>query len=175
MSLHGNDSVCEENNFNVVYKNNARPLRNFVYYRCGDIEKAEDIVQESMISLWENCIKITFQKAKSFLYTCARNIIIDNSRHEKVKLEFIKQLNTGFAEDPSYTLIKNEFEKKLEDAISLLPENQRETFLMNRIDKMTFPEIADVLGVSVKAVEKRMHLALSTLKEKVAELNYIKI
>ncbi|HYG51486.1 MAG TPA: sigma-70 family RNA polymerase sigma factor [Flavobacteriales bacterium] len=169
-------SVCEKNNFNALYKDNARPLRNFIYYRCGDIAKAEDFTQEAMISLWENCMKVQFQKAKSFLYTVARNLIIDESRHNKVKLAFIKQdaLNER-PEDPSYIMEKKEFEKKLEEAISDLPETQRETFLMNRVDKMTFAEIAEALDISVKAVEKRMHLALSSLKEKIGELKFIKI
>ena len=38
-------------------------------------------------------------------------------------------------------------------------------FLMSRIDKMKYKEIAEALGLSVKAIEKRMHLALKTLRK----------
>ena len=41
---------------------------------------------------------------------------------------------------------------------------------MNRIDQMTYSEIAEVLEISVKAVEKRMHLALKTLRSEIQEL-----
>lgn len=72
-------------------------------------------------------------------------------------------------------MMEDEFKDKLEMAISNLSEKQREVFLMNRIDKMTFGEIALELEISVKAVEKRMGIALRTLKEDVEELRLFKI
>ena len=59
----------------------------------------------------------------------------------------------------------DELSKQLKSAIGQLPDGQRETFLLNRIDKMTYAEIAELQGVSVKAVEKRMHKALVKLRE----------
>lgn len=169
------NSVCEEQNYNAVYKDNAKALRNFIYYRCGDLDQAEDMTHEALISLWENCVKVPFEKARAFLYRVARNLIIDGARHEKVKLEFTKSSISGVGENPEQTYLKAEFEKRLESAISALPDGQREAFLMNRMDKLSYQEIADALDISVKAVEKRMHLALQSLKEQVAELNFIKI
>jgi RNA polymerase sigma-70 factor (ECF subfamily) len=61
------------------------------------------------------------------------------------------------------------------DSISHMPETQREAFLMNRMDNMSYKEIADTLEISVKAVEKRIHLALVYLKENVSELKIHKI
>jgi len=52
----------------------------------------------------------------------------------------------------------------LEEAINSLPEGQREVFLLNRIEKHTYKQIAEMLDVSVKAIEKRMHKALLKLK-----------
>ena len=60
---------------------------------------------------------------------------------------------------------EQEFKNQLEKAIEALPENQREVFLMNRIDKMKYREIAEALGISQKAVEKRMHKALLELRK----------
>ena len=65
---------------------------------------------------------------------------------------------------------EKEFMKKLQDAIAILPEKQREVFLLNRIDKMTYKEIAVLLNLSVKAVEKRMHNALIVLREKIGNI-----
>jgi DNA-directed RNA polymerase specialized sigma24 family protein len=45
-----------------------------------------------------------------------------------------------------------------------MPEKQRTVFLMNRIDELKYKEIADHLGLSVKAIEKRMSQALDHLK-----------
>ena len=60
---------------------------------------------------------------------------------------------------------EEEFRKRLEEGISNLPEGQRVVFLMNRIDKKKYREIAEELNISVKAVEKRMHKALVALRK----------
>jgi RNA polymerase sigma factor (sigma-70 family) len=169
------DSVCDEVIYNGVYKEHGKALRNFIYYKCGDLDKAKDIMQEALIKLWENCAKIELVKAKSFLYTVGQRILIDQIRHDKVKLEFTKRSEVNTANDPSFELIKKEFEQKLMQAISDMPETQREAFLMNRMDNMSYKDIAETLDISVKAVEKRIHLALLYLKENVKELKTHKI
>ena len=59
---------------------------------------------------------------------------------------------------------------KLEKAISSLPERQREVFLLNRIEKKTYREIAELSGVSVKAIEKLMHKALLKLRVEIENI-----
>ena len=49
-------------------------------------------------------------------------------------------------------------------------EKQKEVFLLSRIEKMKYREIAEMLGISVKAVEKRMHLALLEMEEKIGNV-----
>ena len=67
-------------------------------------------------------------------------------------------------------LLEEEFLIKLEKTIENLPETQREVFLLNRIEKMKYKDIAEKLGISVKAVEKRMHGALLVLHEKIGDV-----
>jgi RNA polymerase sigma factor (sigma-70 family) len=169
------NSVCDEVNYKNIYKDHAKSLRNFIYYKCGDLERAKDIMQEALIRLWENCSKVELEKAKTFLFTIGQRILIDNIRHDKVKLQFTKRTESNTANDPSYELVKKEFEQKLMQSISNMPELQREAFLMNRMDNMSYKDIADTLDISVKAVEKRIHLALLYLKENVQELKIHKI
>lgn len=169
-------SVCEEKNYQGLYQEHFRHLYNFMYYKCGDREKAEDLTHESFIKLWERCKEVVFDKVKSFLFTVANNTFLNLVKHEKVVLSFNKDYTTQHnSEDPQYQLEEQEFGKKLESAISNLPEGQREAFLMHRIDKMKYGEIAEVLGISVKAVEKRIHNAFVNLKEAVEELQKRKI
>jgi len=59
---------------------------------------------------------------------------------------------------------------KLENAISSLPERQREVFLLNRIEKKTYKEIAELSGVSVKAIEKLIHKALLKLRTEIENI-----
>ena len=151
-------------------------LRNFMYYKTGSLSRAEDIAHEAFIKLWENCTKVLFTKVKSYVFTIANNMFLNEIRHNKVVLEFE---NTGVKPEnflkPDDQLIQKEFKSNLEQAISSLPDGQREAFLMNRIDKLTYKEIAVFENVSEKAIEKRISKALIFLKSKVDELNTHKI
>lgn len=162
------DSVCRENNYQNIYRSNANKLRNFLYYRCGDMEKSEDLMHEAFIKLWENCKKVIMEKAKAFLFTTANRMFLNQVEHNKVVLSFAKGYDhKENHQTPEYILEEKEFKQQLEKAISDLPASQREVFLMNRVDKMSFQEIADIQGVSLSAVHKKMYKAMDKLKENV--------
>ncbi len=169
-------SVCKEENLKTLYEEHISDVRNFMFYKTGDLENAEDLAQDSFIKMWENCGQVVYSKAKSFLFTVANRLFLNSVRHEKVKLSFVKtNPSKNSNETPEYLMEENEFKTKLEISISSLPEKQREVFLMNRIDKMSYNEIAKTLEISVKTVEKRMGICLKTLKNNVEELNTYKI
>ncbi len=172
MSKDPTKSVCEQKNFELIFNQHSQTLRNYIYYKCGDTQQAEDIVQEAYIKLWDNCAKIFFEKAKSFLYTVANNRFLNEVAHKKVVLQHQKRSITPDRtnETPQFILEEEEFYIKLKKAIADLPEKQREVFLLSRIDKKKYAEIADIVGISVKAVEKRMSKALLTLREKIGKI-----
>lgn len=170
-------SVCNEQIYNSLYKKNLKPIRNYLYYKCGDLEKANDLAQEALIKLWQQCSSVSFEKVEAFLYTVSKRLMFNMIRHEKVVFQFEKR---NFSESsrqyaPDFMLQEKEFGIKLEKAIGELPENLRITFLMNRIDKLTFTEISNHLNISVKTIEKRMQQALEQLKTSVVELKIHKI
>lgn len=159
-------SICKEEVYKQTYFDYSEYLRNFLFYKSGNMGLSEDLVQESFVKLWENCAKVQLDKAKSYLFTVANNLFLNTVEHQKVKLKFQEHSDENRVEnDPQFILEEKEFKLKLENAISELPENQRIVFLMNRIDKKKYKEIAEELELSVKAVEKRMHLALKALRK----------
>ncbi len=158
--------VCEEKVFQSVFMSCATEVRNFIYYKSGDMAQAEDLTQDAFSKLWQNCAKVELEKAKGFLYTIVNRLFLNQIQHDKVKLKFINQQDRNrLSESPEFILEEKEFKNRLESAIQALPENQRIVFLMNRIDKKKYREIAEDLGLSVKAVEKRMHNALQALRK----------
>ncbi len=161
------DNVCEESVFGSIFKATSKTVFNYIYYKFGNEEKAHDAVQEAFVKLWENCGKVSPQKAKSFVYTVANNTYLNVIKAEKVRLKYADKRLKTTNESPEYIMEENEFKEKLDRALGDLPENQRTTFLLNRIDGKKYAEIAEMEGVSVKAIEKRMHLALKTLREKI--------
>ena len=103
---------------------------------------------------------------KSHLYTIANNMHLNKIRHEKVKMNFAESHKFQQEEkSPEYQLEEKEIKAKLDAVIGDIPEKQREVFLMNRIEEMTYQEIADNLSLSVKAIEKRMHGALNHIRQ----------
>lgn len=163
-----NKSVCDGIVFEQLYTSHSKSLYNFIYYKCGNQDQAEDLVQEAFIKMWNNCAKVIFEKAKSFLYTVANNLFLNEVAHKKVVLKYNqKPVNDSNIESPDFIMEEKEFMDKLQNAISDLTDGQREVFLLNRIDKKTYREIAEMLEISVKAVEKRMHGALVKMREKI--------
>ncbi|MCI4668742.1 MAG: sigma-70 family RNA polymerase sigma factor [Bacteroidia bacterium] len=166
MQTKNDASVCKEKVFDNVFELHGESLRNFCYYKCGDREEAEDYAQEAFVRLWENCAKVPFQKARGFLFTVAQNLFYKKVEHQKVVLKFIRRQNKrSDKETPEFLQEEKEFLNRLETAISSLSEKQREVFLLNRMDGKSYKEIAAMLDISVKAVEKRMHNALITLRK----------
>lgn len=167
METKNNDTVCEEQIFSSIFKANSKTVFNYIYYKFGNEEKAHDAVQEAFLKLWENCAKVAPEKAKSFVYTVANNLYLNVIKAEKVRLKYADKTMKTTNETPEFLMEEGEFKTKLDNALDSLPDNQRITFLLNRIDGKKYKEIAEMEGVSVKAIEKRMHLALKSLREKI--------
>lgn len=162
------NDVCSENIFNQLYQKWGKPIYHFMFFKCGNEAQANDLVQEAFIKLWENCAKVTEPKAKSYLYTVANNMFLNEVAHQKVVLKHAQRQPQRINEQsPEYVLEEKQFQKKLQDAIADLTDAQRTAFLMNRVEGKKYTEIAEILGISVKAVEKRMSQALASLRDKI--------
>ena len=161
------DNVCEEGVYSELFKANSKTVFNSIYYKYGNEEKAYDVVQEAFIKLWENCSKVSPEKAVGFVYTVANNLYLNILKAEKVRLKYADKKPGQTHESPEFLMEEQEYKEKLDRALNSLPENQRTTFLLNRIDGKKYAEIAEMEGVSVKAIEKRMHLALKALREQI--------
>jgi RNA polymerase sigma-70 factor (family 1) len=163
-----NTKLCSEAVFRSVFDTNFKVLRNFLVYQFrGDIESAEDVAQNAFVKLWENCSMLQPEQAKSFLYTTAIRLSLNKIKHNQVVSNFELQFQpkSSHQESPEFLLEETELKTQLEKAINDLPEKQRTVFLMNRFDNQSYSEIAASLDLSVKAVEKRMHQALLSLRK----------
>ena len=121
------DSVCDEKVFEHIFSTYAETLRNFIYYKCGNTTRADDLVQDAFIKLWNNCAKVPFGKAKSYLYTVINNAFLNEVAHDKVKLKFRQASRSAVnKETPEFVLREKEFQAELERAIGNLSEKQRE-------------------------------------------------
>ena len=159
--------VCKEQVFRQIFQAVSRDLYNFLYYKYGENNHPEDIVQAAFEKLWKNCIQVLPEKAKSYVFTVANNEMLNSISRQKTVLSYKQQKPKDYTiETPEYLMEEKEYMDRLQEALESLTEDQRSTFLMNRVEGKTHQEIADLLGISRKAVEKRIYTSLHLLREK---------
>lgn len=171
MEKNLNDNICEERLFSSIFNKYAKDLHNFLYYKYGELLNPKDKVQEAFVKLWENCAKVSPDKAKSFVFTTANNLMLNEAAHQKVVLKHQQTKQKQYTnESPEFLMQENQYMEKLQKALANLTDAQREAFMMNRIEGKRFKEIADILDISTKAVEKRIYGALEKLRKDIKEL-----
>ncbi|AUP77455.1 RNA polymerase sigma factor [Flavivirga eckloniae] len=160
------DSICEEHNYNVAFKKHSKEVFNFLVYHYGDKELAEDVIQDAFLKLWKNCGNVPLKNVRAYLYTVSKNRIIDIFRSNNSALKYKDNTtNVIEKETPEYILEEKEFHKQLNHVLNAMPEKYRVPFLLNRVDKKKYKEIAEIMDVTVKSVEKRIFNALVFLQE----------
>lgn len=158
--------ICEEKIFERVFKQFNPRIQSFLQSRGLDMDQAADMAQDVFTKLWKNCSTVIEQNVLSYLYTSARNITIDESRKAAVRLRYRETIkSSSHTEDPSFQLEEKEFKERIELAIAKMPLGSREVFLLNRFEDMSYKKIAEHLNLSVKAIEKRMSIALKHMVE----------
>lgn len=168
---NSSQNVCEEELFNKLFKIHSKDLYKFLYYKYGVDNNPKDLVQEAFIKLWNNCAKVPADKARAFLFTVANNQMLNELAKKKTVLKYCQDKPKAYThETPEFKMEENEYLTKLQNAIEGLSETQRIAFLLNRIEGKKHQEIAEMLGISRKAVEKRIYTALDILREKIGDI-----
>jgi len=161
------ENTCEKTVFSKLHERYAKDLHDFIYYKFGEHYNPKDKVQEAFMKLWENCKKISPDKAKSYLFSVANNTTLNTIKHRKVVLKYETDASksTSNNQDPQFLLEEKEYLSKYQKALSKLTEEKRVTFMLNRVEGKKHKEIAELLGISRKAVEKRIYSALKQLRQ----------
>lgn len=161
-----NTDLCAEPTFSKVFRDYAQTLNSYLFYQTGNESLAQDLVQEAFTRLWKNCSSVALSTAQGYVFTIAKNLLKNNYQHQKVVLRYEQgSPPSSTVHDPQFLLEEKELADRLQSAIAALPEKQRVVFLLSRIDKKTYQEIADMLEISRQAVEKRIYKALDTLRK----------
>ncbi|WP_418653966.1 RNA polymerase sigma factor [Tenacibaculum soleae] len=148
----------------------AQELSDLFSYKYGTLLNPSDKVQDAFIKLWENCDKVTPEKAKSFVYTIANNLLLNSIKHQKVVLNYLKVKPKDYTnESPEFLMRKEEYLRRYEQVLANLKPEHREAFLLNKVEGKTHKEIAETLGVTKKVVEHRIYAAFSILKDKLED------
>ena len=171
MGVRSDDNICDESLFNELFKRHSKDLYKFLYYKYGVENNPKDLVQEAFLKLWDNCHKVKPEKARSFLFTVANHRMLNELAKKKTVLKYSQEkTQEHYFETPELLIEKNEYMEQLKNALEHLSEEQRVTLLLNRIEGKKHKEIADMLGISRKTVEKRIYTALAILRGKIGKI-----
>lgn len=169
---HGSKAKFEE-----LYNKCSMKVYRYLFYLSSSNEIANDIVQETFIRVWEKRHVFNPQMATtgSYLLSVARNLYFQFLRSKKrvEKKHSDQSLQTQISEkvlhDPTAKL---EVNKAVRQAIESLEPDLRRTLTLIYLEGLTFRETAAFLGLSQKAIEKRVQKAFDILHSQLAA--YIK-
>ena len=151
--------------FKVLFENHFAEVRKSVFYRSGDADVATDIAQETFMKIWEKQNSIQPEKVKGLLYKIAGDLYISHYRKEKRSFRFFNSfVFENESQSPEEEMTFNQLKENYSNSLEKMNEKQRTVFLLSRAENLKYTEIAEVLGISVKAVEKRMKNALNHLR-----------
>ncbi|NMH65808.1 sigma-70 family RNA polymerase sigma factor [Shewanella salipaludis] len=164
--------------FERLYLKHKGALYRYFVRQMGDKQLAEDLYQET----WSRVIKAasTYQHSAKFttwLYRIAHNLLIDHVRAVKPLSEFTEEQQQDMGQEPqaladSYRpdveLMQAYKASLLKTCIGLLPQVQKEAFLLNMEMGFTAAVISDIAGVTLEATKSRIRYAHRSLKDCVA-------
>ncbi|RLD83995.1 MAG: RNA polymerase subunit sigma-24 [Bacteroidetes bacterium] len=163
-----------EKEFKQFFDKNFDSLRSYLFYRSGDKELATDLAQDTLIRIWEKKVKDEGKKTVGLAYKIANDLFVSRYRKSNTESNYLESLEFQFSDlTPEDELEYKELKEKYERTLAQLGEKQRVVFLMSRMEGLKYSEIAEKLGISVKAVEKRMHGALGVFREVLKVISYM--
>ena len=157
--------------FSSVYNCFWKRVYSFASQYITYNDEINDIVQEVFIKLWEKRQNINEKQGiEGLLFIITKNVIFDGFRKKKaldsLKMNILHILNTTY--DMESEINAKDLRTLVEKTVDTLPPRQKEVFLLSRKNVFSRKEIALKLGITEKAVDRNIYLALMKLK------NYLK-
>ncbi len=156
--------------FDRIYRHYSHKLYSFVFKILKNEAEAEDIVQEVFVKIWESRDRLEDHKLlNSFVFTIAYNHSIDLIRKRINNSKYLEHLKNSSVFQNNATTISeveyNDLNEQVEKLISNLPARQKQVYQLHREKGLTYPEIAEQLGISKNTVENHMVKALKYLRQ----------
>lgn len=155
--------------FKNFFNNQYTPMVNYAYKITRSEAAAEEIVQEMYLYIWEKKEKIELKTSlQSYMYAGIKNRCINylkNDLPKSAQSNDIESVKEQFYEMQIGKEDESNLGRIVNDAIQQLPPKCKEIFLMSRYGGLTYDEISEELGISVKTVENQISIALKKLRE----------
>jgi len=164
----------DRNAFRTLFMEYQPRIYRFLWLKLRSVEVAEDLVQETFVRLWQKPKQIrSIDALETYLFRIAENVAIDFFRKQK------KEKNTHPTADslstretmPDGLIEDSELSKHIDSVIQNLPPNRKTAFILSRYEELSYKQIAEIMSISIKTVEKHIIMALQTLKEELKKFD----
>lgn len=158
----------DESAFEKAFRAYAKPLHAYGYTLLNNSHLAEEMIQQLFLKIWEQRATLEIHTSlKAYLYRSIHNESMNHLRHLKVKKHFEDSVGKDgkqHQDQPINRLEVKEIQQRLRSGLGKLPEACRTVFQLSRFEHLSYREIADQLGISIKTVENQMGKALRILR-----------
>ena len=145
----------------------------------GSNSDVEDIAQQVFIRVWKSARRyVPRAKFTTWLLKITRNLVFNELRRAKRRAQVPLQPEPGAEEiplkdetnpAPDASLLEEELQRAIEEAIMQLPESQRMALVLRRYEQLSYEEIAEVLDLSVPAVKSVLFRARTELRSRLSK------
>lgn len=157
----------------INFRTDILPLKNTLYRLAlritADSDEAEDIVQETMVKVWNNRDNWdAVDSLKAWCCTIARNLSLDSVKSRSRSLEvtgIVPEERPDSADNPFESLMKADRRQRLRAFINTLPEKQRTCLQLRDFEGYSYKEIAQVLAITEEQVKVNIFRARQALKK----------
>jgi RNA polymerase sigma-70 factor (ECF subfamily) len=160
--------------FEALYGRHRAQVFRYVLRQVGLRSAAEEVFQETWMNIIAARSRYRVQaRFATFLYHIAHNCVVDHFRR-KTPLHLISlddnaeeaiQVAASERDQPERAVASRQLSAKLLNALSLLPPEQREAFLLHQEGGLTLEEIATITSTGRETVKSRLRYALAKLRE----------
>lgn len=155
--------------FLSTYDAYADAILRFCIMKVSDREIAEDLTQEVFTRFWQTLRDgQEMRNGRAFLYTIARNLVIDWYRRKKeLSLDSLQEQGTDFANNDLKQITNNAEAREVLEVIEDLDDPSREALLMRYVEGLSPSDIADITGESPNVISVRINRAIKKVQQRI--------
>lgn len=163
----------DEDAFRELLNRYLAPLNRFAARMLGNKHDAEDLVQETFLSVWKNANQWQpgYGKLTTWLHSITHHLCIDFHRRDRSKLQAEISPQLESAGTPEEHLAVENMGKTVTAALTQLSERQKSAIILCHYQGLSNRDAAEVIGVSVDALESLMARGRRALRKKLAHLS----